>query len=183
MCFLRFINSALQKNQSPIMSNQPKSMHQIRQVLEHLSRGTSISKIAGLLNMSRNTVKDYRDKFLMTGVTFIQLLEHNEIELSLLIRSKPPSLTLDADEKRMKDFSSLLSYFLSELRKTGVTKQLLWQEYLKDFPDGYRYTRFCYCLSQNQKKGEAVMRMIHLPGEMLQVGFAGSKLHDVDREK
>ena len=86
------------------MSNQPKSMHQIRQVLEHLSRGTSINKIAGLLNMSRNTVKDYRDKFLMTGVTFIQLLEHSEIELSLLIRSKPPSSTLDADEKRLKDF-------------------------------------------------------------------------------
>ena len=164
------------------MSNHPKSMHQIRQVLEHLSRGTSISKIAGLLNMSRNTIKDYRDKFLMTGVTFIQLLEHSEIELSLLIKSKPPPSLLDAEERRLKDFTSLLSYFLSELRKTGVTKQLLWQEYLKDFPDGYRYTRFCYFLSQNQKQGEAVMRMVHLPGEMLQVDFAGSKLHYIDRE-
>ncbi|MEO8087540.1 MAG: IS21 family transposase, partial [Bacteroidota bacterium] len=164
------------------MSNQPKSMHQIRQVLEHLSRSTSISKIAGLLNMSRNTVKDYRDKFLMTGVTFIQLLEHNEIELSLLIKSKPPSSLIDNDEKRLNNFTSLLPYFLSELRKTGVTKQLLWQEYLKDFPDGYRYTRFCFFLSQNQKQGEAVMRMVHLPGEMLQVDFAGSKLHYIDRE-
>lgn len=164
------------------MSNQPKSMHQIKQVLEHLSRDTSISKIAGLMNMSRNTVKDYRDKFLMTGVTFPQLLEHNEVELSLLIKSKPPSSVPDADEKRLKDFSSLRSYFLSELGKTGVTKQLLWQEYLKDFPDGYRYTRFCYFLSQHQRQGEAVMRMVHLAGEMLQVDFAGSKLHYVDRE-
>lgn len=140
-------------------------MHQIKQVLEHLSRGTSISKIAVLLNMSRNTVKDYRDKFLLTGVTFIQLLEHSEIELSLLIKSKPPSSVIDADEKRLKkEFTSLLPYFLTELRKAGVTKQLLWQEYLKDFPEGYRYTRFCYFLSQNQKQGEAVMRMVHLPG-------------------
>ena len=164
------------------MSNQPKSMHQIRQVLEHLSRGTSISKIAGLMNMSRNTIKDYRDKFVLTGVSFVQLLEYNDVEVSLLIKSKPPTSMLDADERRLRDFTSMLPYFLSELRKTGVTKQLLWQEYLKDFSDGYRYTRFCYFLSQNQKQGEAVMRMVHLPGEMLQVDFAGSKLHYIDLE-
>jgi len=123
------------------MSNKPKSMHQIRQVLEHLSLGTSINKIAGLMGMSRNTIKDYQDKFLLTGVTYLQLLEHSEVELSLLIKSRPPSSLPDADEKRLKDLTSLLPYFLSELPKTGVTKQLLWQEYLKDFPDGYRYTR------------------------------------------
>lgn len=100
------------------MSNQPKSMHQIRQVLEHLSRGTSINKIAGLLNMSRNTVKDYRDKFLMTGVTFIQLLEHNEIELSLLIRSKPlhrPSMQTKVTE-RFYIVAALFSIRTSENR-------------------------------------------------------------------
>jgi hypothetical protein len=95
------------------MSNQPKSMHQIRQVLELLSRGTSINNIAGLLNMSRSTVKHYRDKFLLTGVAFKHLREHNEIELSLLIKSKPPSLLFYSDEKRLKDFTSLLPYFLS----------------------------------------------------------------------
>ena len=134
------------------------------------------------MSMSRNTVKDFRDKFLMTGVNFVQLLEYNDIELSLLIKSKPPSSLPDAEEKRRKDFTSLLPYFLAELRKTGVTKQLLWREYLKDFPDGYRYTRFCFYLSQNQLQSDAVMRMVHLPGEMLQVDFAGSKLHYIDKE-
>lgn len=164
------------------MANQPKSMHQIRQVLEHLSRGTSISKIAGMMGMSRNTVKDYRDRFLLTGVSFFQLQEHSDVELSLLIKSRPPSSLGDQEEKRIRELTNLIPYFLSELRKTGVTKQLLWQEYLKDFPDGYRYTRFCHFLSQNQKHGEAVMRLPHLPGEEVQVDFAGDKLHYIDRE-
>ncbi|MCR6720045.1 MAG: IS21 family transposase [Chitinophagaceae bacterium] len=163
------------------MANQPKGMYQIKQVLEHLSRGTSISKIAGLMNMSRNTVKDYRDKFLLTGISFTQLLEHSEVELSLLVKSKPPT-AVQCDEKRRKDFTSLLPYFLKELSRTGVTKQLLWQEYLKDFPDGYRYTRFCCLLSENNGHSDAVMRMIHIPGEVLQVDFAGDKLHYIDRE-
>ena len=47
-----------------VMGNQPKNMYHIRQILEHLSRGTSIKRITDLMGMSRNTVKDYRDKFL-----------------------------------------------------------------------------------------------------------------------
>lgn len=164
------------------MANQPKNMHQIRQVLEHLTRGTSISKIAGVMGMSRNTVKDYRDKFLLTGITFTQLLEHNDVELSLLIKGKPSIGLSDAEEKRLRELTSLLPYFLAELKKTGVTRLLLWQEYLKDFPDGYRYTRFCHFLSKHQTGGDAVMRMVHLPGEELQVDFAGDKLHYIDRE-
>jgi hypothetical protein len=53
--------------QSNVMGNQPKNMYHIRQILEHLSRGTSIKRITDLMGMSRNTVKDYRDKFLFVN--------------------------------------------------------------------------------------------------------------------
>jgi len=164
------------------MSNQPKSMHQIRQVLEHLSRSTSISKIALVMGMSRNTVKDYRDKFILTGVGFSQLLEHTDVELSLLIKSKPSNSLNELEEKRIREFNALLPYFLNELEKTGVTKHLLWEEYQKDFPDGYRYTRFCHFLSTHQRQGDASMRMVFLPGEELQVDFAGSHLHYINQD-
>ena len=117
------------------MANQPKSMHQIRQLLEHLQRGASVSKIGRLMHMSRNTVRDYRDKFVLTGMSYERLLDCHDAELLLLIKQRPPSLP-DLNEKRLKDITPLLPYFQAELRKTGVTKQLLWQEYLRDFPDG-----------------------------------------------
>ena len=166
---------------SIVMANQPKSMHQIRQLLEHLQRGASVSKIGRLMHMSRNTVRDYRDKFVLTGMSYERLLDCHDAELLLLIKQRPPSLP-DLNEKRLKDITPLLPYFQAELRKTGVTKQLLWQEYLRDFPDGYRYTRFCHFLSEAEKQGDAVMRMLHMPGEILEVDFAGDKLHYVDRE-
>jgi transposase len=31
----------------------------------------------------------------------------------------------------------------AELKKKGVTKLLLWQEYMEAVPDGYQYSRFC----------------------------------------
>ncbi len=164
------------------MANQSKSMHQIRQVLEHLSRSTSISKIAGVMGMSRNTVKDYRDKFILTSTDFRQLLELSDVELSLLIKSKPIKASSDLEEKRLREINTLLPYFLRELEKTGVTRQLLWKEYLQDFPDGYRYTRFCHFLSSHARHGEASLRMTFLAGEELQVDFAGSKLHYTDKE-
>ena len=164
------------------MANQTKSMHQIRQVLEHLSRSTSISKIASIMGMSRNTVKDYRDKFILTSTDFRQLLELSGVELSLLIKSKPIKASSDLEEKRLREINTLLPYFLKELEKTGVTRQLLWKEYLQDFPDGYRYTRFCHFLSSHTRHGEASMRMTFLAGEELQVDFAGSKLHYTDKE-
>lgn len=164
------------------MANQPKNMYQIRQILEHLSRGTSIKRIAGLMGMSRNTVKDYRDKFLLTGTTFHQLLEHSDVELSHLIKTKVPVGISETEERRMRELASLLPHYRTELGKTGVTKLILWNEYLKDFPDGYRYTRFCHFLSTHQRLGDAVMRQVHLPGEELQIDFAGDRLHYIDRE-
>ena len=130
------------------MANKLKSMHQIRQVLEHLSRDTSIKKIAAMMGISRNTVKDYRDKFLLTRLTTKHLLEHSDADLKILIQHNPCAALCDTEDKRYKEMSALLPYFTTELRKPGVTRLLLWQEYLNDFPNGYRYTRFCHFLSQ-----------------------------------
>jgi len=164
------------------MANKPKTMHQIRQILEHFSRNTSIKKIAELLGMSRNTVKDYRDKFGLTGLSTLQLKQLSDTELSVLIKNLTSPTHFLNEDKRLLDFQQRLPYFLDELRKTGVTKQLLWQEYLNDFPDGYRYTRFCHFLALNNLHQNAVMRMAHLPGEELQVDFAGDYLHYFDRQ-
>lgn len=163
------------------MANQPKSMHQIRQILEHLSRGTGLNKTARLMAVSRNTIRDYRTRCDATGLSPSQLLELSDTELSALIRSTLPVKPTD-DDKRLRDIQSRFEYFEAELGKTGVKKKLLWEEYLKDNPDGYRYTRFCHFLSEREKKKGAVMRLVHLPGEQLQVDFAGDKLSYIDTE-
>lgn len=62
-----------------------------------------------------------------------------------------------------------------ELRRKGVTLQLLHIEYLGRHPDGYRYTQFCNLYRAWKKRQGVVMRQIHRGGEKLFVDYSGVK--------
>ena len=73
-----------------------------------------------------------------------------------------------------------LSYMHVELRRTGVTLQLLHLEYLEQHPDGYRYTAFCERYSRWLGKQRLSMRQTHLAGDKSFVDYSGKKPHIVD---
>lgn len=77
---------------------------------------------------------------------------------------------------------SQAGYFLTELNRIGVTRQLLWEEYKKEDPDGYGYSRFCELLSEASQVRQATMRFEHRPGEKMEVDFAGKPLHYLDQD-
>jgi transposase len=68
-----------------------------------------------------------------------------------------------------------------ELRRPGVTLQLLWSEYRERHPDGYRYSRFCELYGRYAKKLTPTMRQVHRAGEKVFVDFSGKKPTIVDR--
>ena len=74
------------------------------------------------------------------------------------------------------------AYLDVELRRPGVTLQLLHLEYLEQEPDGYRYTQFCRHYRDWKKRQRPVMRQVHRAGEKLFVDYAGKKPHLVDPE-
>ena len=67
-----------------------------------------------------------------------------------------------------------------ELRRKGVTLQLLHLEYLDRHPDGYRYTQFCQIYRDWQKRQRPTMRQVHRAGEKLFVDYSGAKPSIVD---
>lgn len=71
-------------------------------------------------------------------------------------------------------------YVHRELRRKGVTLQLLWQEYKADHPDGYQYSRFCDHYRVWQGKIDVVMRQEHRFGEKLFVDYAGQTVPVID---
>ena len=87
---------------------------------------------------------------------------------------------MQADPRR-NDFSSRINYFLAELKRTGVTQQLLWEEYKKENPDGYEYSQFCELFAQHKKVNQATMHFKHTPAGMIMVDFAGDPLSYVDQ--
>ena len=74
-------------------------------------------------------------------------------------------------EGRKQTLTDNLEGFNKELDKTGVTRLLLWQEYILQHPQGYSYTQFCYHLSQFKTIQQASMHFTHRPGECMMVDF------------
>ena len=67
-----------------------------------------------------------------------------------------------------------------ELRKTGVTLQLLHLEYLESHPNGYRYTKFCEVYRDWLERRGPTMRQTHEVGDKLFVDYSGKKPSIVD---
>lgn len=67
-----------------------------------------------------------------------------------------------------------------ELKRPGVTLQLLHHEYLAEHPDGYRYTQFCEHYRRWARDRRLTMRQLHRAGEKLFVDYSGKKPEIVD---
>ena len=68
-----------------------------------------------------------------------------------------------------------------ELKRVGVTLQLLWEEYAQVHPDGYRYSQFCEIYRQWARRLRPSMRQVHRAGEKTFIDFSGKRPTIVDR--
>lgn len=68
-----------------------------------------------------------------------------------------------------------------ELKRAGVTRDLLWREYLAAHPQGLKYTAFCNHYRRWLARQSVVLRQEHVPGDKLFVDYAGQTVPIVDR--
>ena len=155
-------------------------MLQIKKALQLLEAGKSERFITRQLGVSRNTLRKYLEKITSSKLSNAQVLALPDADLSALVYGEP---TATEKTTRQERFESLTDYFIAELKRVGVTRQLLWNEYLKQDPDGYGYSQFCERLIQvkSRNNNAVTMHLNHVAGETMQVDFAGKKLSYVDK--
>jgi transposase len=68
----------------------------------------------------------------------------------------------------------------TELRRAGVTLELLHLEYLQEHPDGYRYSAFCRHYREWLGRQRLSMRHVHKAGDKLFVDYSGKTPAIVD---
>lgn len=162
---------------------QPLRMHQVKRIIEFHQQGHSIRQIEKLSGTSRNTIREYLRKILLSGLSTEELLKLDDGQLMSIVQIE--AIGKNRPGRQMDDrhcfIEQRLEYYRTELNRRGVTRQLLWQEYRLDHPEGYSYTQFCEHLGRYLKHDQAVMHFVHRPGEQMQVDFAGGKLGYVDR--
>lgn len=152
------------------MAQKPIAMEQLKQILQLHADGTPIREIARRVGISRNSVRKYlfqiSSKDSLSEVELAEQAYHNDI--------------IAVDAERLRQLTVYLSQAGSELSRTGVTRKLLWQEYLSSHPDGYSYSRYCYHLEQFLKNKDVTMHLEYQAADMIMIDFAGKKLHYVD---
>jgi transposase len=157
------------------MAAKPIKMEQLKQVLNLAGQGHSIKSIVRLTGLARNTVRAYlargQEQGSDPGV-------QTDAELALQLYNQ------DCSAFKSERYQQLLAHLEQadqELVKTGVTRQLLWREYLDQHPDGYGYSQYCYYLQQLLVKKDVTMHLEYQAGEQTMVDFAGKKYPYVDK--
>ena len=71
--------------------------------------------------------------------------------------------------------------YIKRLKSRGTTRRSLYEEYLRNRPQGYSYCSFCLYLRREREVKVPVGRIDHIAGDQMYVDFAGDKLYISDR--
>jgi transposase len=150
-------------------------MSKIRQALQLLAdSGLSMRQVAAALSISKTTVSEIAMYARDAGVDWplASALSDAELQARLYPPPRPRSST-----RHEPDYAVLHQ----ELKRPGVTLQLLWQEYRAGAGEqAYRYSAFCDKYRAWAKRLKRSMRQIHPGGERLFVDYAGQTVPVVD---
>ena len=149
-------------------------MRQIRETLRlHLQAGLSYSEVGRTLKISKSAVGKYVLLARVASVDWAiaQTLDDEALEARLYRPPLPRS-----SHQLAPDFGVVHQ----ELKRSGVTLMLLWEEYATANPLAYKYTSFCIKYREFAKTQQRSMRQVHVAGEKLFVDYAGDTVPIVD---
>lgn len=158
------------------MPNRKKDMLTIRQLIRLKSEGDSHKSIKRKLGISRTTVIEYVRLLEASGFTWDQLNEMDDPALAVILGAG------NKDSDRYRRLLSFFPYMEKELKRRGVTRQLLWTEYSDQESDPYSYSQFCYHYQQWHRSVNPTAPMLHKSGDKLFIDFSGGKLPVIDRD-
>lgn len=150
------------------MPARREPMRKIREVLRLLwDCQLSQRQVASCCGMGKTAVAEYARRAMRGGLDRASVVSLSDEELERRLFPPPPALT--AAERPLPDWSEVHR----ELRRKGVTLELLWQEYREQGAEGYSYSRYCELYRRWRKRSDVTMRQVHRAGEKVFVDFSG----------
>ncbi len=150
-------------------------MSKIRQALQLLAdSGLSMRQVAAALGVSKTTVSDIAMYARDAAVDWplASTLSDDELQARLYPPPRPRS-----SARCEPDYAAVHQ----ELKRPGVTLQLLWEEYRAGAgAQAYRYSAFCDKYRAWGRRLKRSMRQVHPGGERLFIDYAGQTVPVVD---
>ena len=159
------------------MAAERLSMRKIIEVLRLAAAGHSDRAIARSVGTAHSTVREYRRRAEVAGVSWPLPEEWTASELEARLFPAPAP----SNEARPLPDWARVHEEMKARRRTGVTLQLLWMEYEEAWPDGLQYRQFCELYRRWKGGLDLVLRHAHRAGEKVFVDYAGQTVPVVDR--
>ena len=151
-------------------------MTQYREILRLKSLGFSERNIALSCACSRNTISKVVKRAAELSISWPFVENKTDAELKKVLFDRPNQTEL----KRKPDYN----HIRKELLKNGVSKKLLWTDYMEgcrlNGEEPLMYSQFCYNIYQDEQKRRANMHIDRKPGEQIEVDWAGDTARIID---
>lgn len=145
------------------------SMRKILEVLRLSAEGGhSHREIARSVRASPTTVGEILRRAKVAGLSYPLPPELSETSIESLLYP----VTVPSSLRQLRPQPDWAKVH-EELRRKGVTLDLLWQEYKAEHPDGLQYSRFCDHYRAWNGRLSLTLRQTHTPGEKLFLDYAG----------
>src|SRR5665213_3555049 len=158
------------------MSNKTIDMYKIRQLLRLYASGRGSKFISSTTGIARNTVKKYLLQLVSSKLTMMEVEEMSDGQMARVFLVEKPKTA----DQRAEDLKAMLPVLEARLRKRGVTKMMVYAQYIKACTGGYKHSAFLIRLNAYTSMGKPSMRVPHKVGDKLFIDFTGKRLHIVD---
>ncbi len=135
----------------------------------------SHEKIARACGLSKGVVSKYVSLTKAKGITWPlpEGMDEVSLEAQLFPAPEPPTRFVQPDGFQIHQ----------ELKRKGVTLQLLWAEYVaRHGEQAYRYTQFCHHYREWRARQRRSLRQLHRAGEKAFIDYCGPTVPIVDRQ-
>jgi len=144
-------------------------MRQVREVLRLTTAGVSSNEVARRLGIAASTVRLTLQRLTGAGLSWPLPTEMSDTALEALLFT-----AVGTKQGHRRHTEPDWAWVHRELKRSKyVTLQVLWDEYIDQHPDGYRYSRFCELYRSWARRLSVTMRQTHAGGDKLFVDYAG----------
>lgn len=158
------------------MPTKRVSMQKIKEVIRLKAAGLSLRPIASAVRLSLGAVAKYIKAAESAGLAWPLPEGLDDEALARLILGTPTPSAAPAKHVP-PDYPAIHQ----ELKRKGMTLQLLWQEYREHHGTAtYAYSQFCDLYRRWRQTLKRSMRQVHLAGEKLFVDYAGQTVPVID---
>lgn len=157
------------------MSAKRLPMRKTKEILRlRWGQGLSLRETGLSCGVGPSTVHDVMARATAAGLSWPLPDDLDEAALEARLYPPPPGRR----DRAVPNFQ----HIYRELKRRGVTLELLWQEYRQQHGEqGYGYSRFCDLYRDWRGQLDLVMRQEHVAGEKLFVDFAGMSMGVVEQ--